>query len=68
MISIKISIIITFYDDEDFPVVHNPTRLLPWAHARNPHTRALGKSGVGLEHTVWGTNPGFVPVTQLPGG
>eukprot|EP00268_Persea_americana_P051154 TRINITY_DN5626_c1_g1_i6.p3 TRINITY_DN5626_c1_g1~~TRINITY_DN5626_c1_g1_i6.p3 ORF type:complete len:107 (+),score=14.39 TRINITY_DN5626_c1_g1_i6:178-498(+) len=46
-------------------VICSLTGLFPRAHERNSHTRALGKSGAGFEHTTWEANPCLMPIAQL---
>ena len=54
------------FNDKGFPVVYSSlTGLFPRAHERNSHTRALGKSGAGFEHTTWEANPCLMPIAQL---
>ena len=55
-----------FYDGA-IPVVFLLDRTIPRAHTRPRNRHAVGKSGVGLEHEMWGANPCLMP-DHHPGG
>lgn len=54
-----------FFGDVGIPMVLHETRLFPWEHAHR-NTCALGKSGVSVEHTMWGANPHIIPLNHHP--